>query len=103
MSPRPALIIHPKAADEARRARLWYEGRSVAAAKSFARKLEVAIDHILDAPESWPSVEEPYRRYLMHRFPFGLIYRYDSDSETVTIFAVAHLKRRPGYWATRPT
>jgi mRNA-degrading endonuclease RelE of RelBE toxin-antitoxin system len=38
----------------------------------------------------------------MQRFPFGLIYRYDSDSDIVTVFAVAHLKRRPGYWADRP-
>lgn len=102
MSPRPALIIHPEAAAEARRARLWYEARSARAAQSFMQKLEVAIDHILDSPASWPFVDEPYRRYLMQRFPFGLIYRYDSDSGTVTIFAVAHLKRRPGYWADRP-
>lgn len=102
MSPRPALIIHPEAADEARRARLWYEARSTPAARNFAQKLEVAIDHILDSPEGWPFIDEPYRRYLMHRFPFGLIYRYDSDGDTVTIFAVAHLKRRPGYWTDRP-
>jgi plasmid stabilization system protein ParE len=102
VSPRPALIIHPEAAAEARRARLCYEARSARAAQSFMQKPEVAMDHILDRPESWPVVNEPYRRYLMQRFPFGLIYRYDADSDTVTIFAVAHLKRRPGYWADRP-
>ena len=101
MSQQPELIIHPEAADEARRARLWYEGRSARAAESFMQKLEVAIDHILDNPASWPFVDEPYRRYLMQRFPFGLIYRYDAESNNVTIFAVAHLKRRPGYWADR--
>ena len=102
MSQRPDLVIHPEAAAEARRVRLWYEARSTSAARNFARKLEVAIDHILDGPEGWPFIDEPYRRYLMHRFPFGLIYRYDSDGDTVTILAVAHLKRRPGYWADRP-
>jgi hypothetical protein len=66
VSPRPALIIHPEAAEEARRARLWYEARSKNAGKSFAQK------------------------------------RYDSDSDAVTVFAVAHLKRRPGYWSDRP-
>ena len=45
---------------------LWYEARSAAAAKSFTQKLEVAMDNILDSPESWPFVDEPYRRYLMH-------------------------------------
>ena len=101
MSQRPALVIHPEAAEEARRARVWYEGRSLNASRSFTDKLEVAIDHILDSPGGWPLVHNPYRRYLMHRFPFGIIYRYDADSNTVTILAVAHLKRRPGYWAGR--
>ncbi len=32
----------------------------------------------------------------MRRFPYGLIYRIQSDR--VVIVAVMHLKRRPFYW-----
>lgn len=100
MSSKPGSRRSTSALESLKRGR--YEGRSARAPESFLQKLEVAIDHILDNLASWPFVDEPYRRYLMQRFPFGLIYRYDAESNTVTIFAVAHLKRRPGYWTDRP-
>jgi toxin ParE1/3/4 len=39
------------------------------------------------------------RRYLLHRFPFQIVYR--ARGETIEVVAVAHLKRRPGYWKSR--
>jgi hypothetical protein len=36
----------------------------------------------------------------MGRFPFAIVYREISDEE-VEIIAVAHLKRRAGYWRNR--
>ena len=37
---------------------------------------------------------------LMGRFPYALVYREVSDVE-IEIVAVAHLKRRAGYWTGR--
>jgi hypothetical protein len=45
--------------------------------------------------EIFPS----YRRLLLARFPFGLIYRF--DGQDIVIVAVAHNKRRSGYWRKR--
>lgn len=39
------------------------------------------------------------RRYVFPRFPFSLVYRL-RDHE-VEVVAVAHGKRRPGYWQPR--
>jgi len=39
------------------------------------------------------------RRFLLTGFPFALAYVVDGDS--VTVLAVAHLRRRPGYWLGR--
>lgn len=36
----------------------------------------------------------------MGRFPYAIVYREVSEEE-VEIVAVAHLKRRPGYWTGR--
>jgi hypothetical protein len=36
---------------------------------------------------------------LLARFPFGLIYRF--DGQDIVIVAVAHNKRRSGYWRKR--
>jgi toxin ParE1/3/4 len=40
-----------------------------------------------------------FRRILLDRFPYQLIYRVESDE--IVVYAVAHQKRRPGYWRKR--
>jgi hypothetical protein len=40
------------------------------------------------------------RRYILHRFPYGIIYRLLGD-DVLEILAIAHHKRRPGYWGRR--
>lgn len=50
-----------------------------------------------------PLIGEPLgkgiRRFPLRRFPFALIYRVDGDR--LQILAVAHRRRRPGYWSQR--
>ena len=36
---------------------------------------------------------------LLRRFPFAIGYVVEDD--TVTVLAIAHLRRRPGYWLRR--
>ncbi|MBL8683290.1 MAG: type II toxin-antitoxin system RelE/ParE family toxin [Myxococcales bacterium] len=45
------------------------------------------------------SQDRRTRRLLLARFPFHLVYRV-APAELVVI-AVAHTKRRPGYWKAR--
>jgi plasmid stabilization system protein ParE len=50
-----------------------------------------------------PLIGEPlgknFRRFRLRRFPFALIYRVDGGR--LRILAVAHGRRRPGYWSRR--
>jgi len=39
------------------------------------------------------------RRYLLRRFPYSIIYQVSTDE--LRVIAVAHQRRRPGYWAGR--
>lgn len=39
------------------------------------------------------------RRYLLRRFPYSVIYQI--TTEELRVVAVAHHRRRPGYWAGR--
>ncbi len=43
--------------------------------------------------------ERTIRRFLLRRFPYVIIYEIVSDE--IHILAVAHTKRRPGYWKNR--
>jgi len=51
------------------------------------------------APMRHAAAEHGTRRILLEHFPFTLYYRVRED--VITIVAVAHQKRRPGYWQSR--
>ena len=92
------LEMHPEAVAEAREARLWYADRSPDAAAKFFGELERALDRIAEAPKRWPA-KSGVRKYVMRRFPFLVLFRV-LDAK-VEVIAVAHARRRPGYWADR--
>lgn len=94
-----AIELHPDAIAEARDAREWYAQRSSVAADAFMAELDAAVDHIRDSPDRWAAYLHGTRRYLMKRFPYLVVYRAIHDK--LQIVAVAHGKRRPGYWRRR--
>ena len=81
---------------EIERARDWYAERSQVAAVAFVRELTTAIDSLAEAPDTWSDYSTKYRRRVLSRFPFSVIYRVTGD--TLQVIAVAHDKKRPGYW-----
>jgi len=97
--PKRSVEFHPEAVAEARFAREWYETRSPVAAKAFSAEIDHAIQQISEAPNRWPTYLEGMRRYLLHRFPYSVIYR--EFGSRIQIIAVAHARRRPGYWKER--
>lgn len=93
------LNWHPEALAEAEAARDWYAARSPLAARGFLRELESAGRAVAEAPERWPQYFHGTRRFVFPRhYPFALVYRAGSP---VQIVAVAHTKRRPGFWLWR--
>lgn len=93
------LRLHPAAIAEARAARQWYADRSENAAAAFVSELDRAVESILSAPDRWPPYIEGTRRFLMRRFPFMVIYR--QRLHVLEVVAVAHGRRKPGYWRRR--
>jgi toxin ParE1/3/4 len=93
------IEYHEGASADVVNAVTWYQRRSPKAALDFIEELRRAADIIREAPERWPTGKNNTRRFLLWRFPFAVIY---SERESViTIWAVAHGSRRPGYWAHR--
>jgi hypothetical protein len=96
---RRIVDLHYDAIAEARDARLWYATRSAQAEERFRSELEKAVEAIRESPERWPADEDGLRKARLPGFPFSLLYWTDGrDSHVV---AVAHAKRRPGYWKSR--
>lgn len=97
--PPSTVDIHPDAIAEGREARRWYRSKSVEAEESFRREIERAIGLIGTTPGTWPRYLAGTRRFILRTFPYSLIYR--ERGALVLVVAVAHAKRRPGYWRSR--
>lgn len=91
--------FHPAALREVEDAQAWYEERSLFAASAFLREVSTAVQRLRESPTRYPAAGGATRRILLERFPFTLFYRVGTGR--VTIVAVAHQKRRPGYWSAR--
>jgi toxin ParE1/3/4 len=94
-----ALEFHEAASLEFEAAFAWYFERSERAALRFAREVERALGLISEVPERFPAGVRGTRRFLLRRFPFALVYR--ELPSAIQVVAVAHGRRRPGYWKTR--
>jgi plasmid stabilization system protein ParE len=93
------IEVLPQAEAEAREAFLWYFDRSPIAADTFRVELFDAIDGLAATAKDWPEDEDGNRRYHLRHFPYTVM--YEVLGEKVTIFAIAHQRRRPGYWQDR--
>ena len=97
--PGAAVRFHPAAAQEAEAAYDWYAARNPAAAQGFRDELRHAVEAVAENPRTWPRYGTRTRRYVFPRFPFSLVYVQRVDE--VEVIAVAHGRRRPGYWRSR--
>jgi len=98
MPPKP-VGLHEEALAEAQAAYDWYAAQNPSAADAFINELDQAIEQI----ERNPNLAGPHvsgtRRYVMRRFPFTVIYR--EQAKTIEVVAIAHGRRKPGYWKER--
>jgi toxin ParE1/3/4 len=67
----------------------------------FLRDIENAIGLILSQPKIGQAagLRGRVREYFLRRLPYSIVYRIDEGF--ITIVAVAHAKRRRGYWKDR--
>lgn len=78
-----------------------YESLRSGLGDEFLVEFRRAIDRILQFPNGWQALDAEYRRYRMHRFPYGVIYRVDRRANQIILVAVQQLNRRPGDWRKR--
>jgi toxin ParE1/3/4 len=95
--------FHPDALLEYANATSYYlHDASPGIAERFVAAVESAITSIVEAPDRWGVLEEPgIRRLVFKSFPYVIYYRWDAEAKFVTIFAVMHCSREPGYWKQR--
>ena len=98
---RRALRSIPQASEEFTEAVRWYEKRRGGLGGEFFDSVAAMMETIAASPEIGTAVgtDPRTRRVLVPRFPYQIVY-HQRPTEVVVV-AIAHLKRRPGYWRTR--
>jgi len=95
------LAFHPAAAEEFGAAAEYYDAAAPGLGSRFALAVRRATDLALAHPSG--GAERGVagaRRLVVHGFPYEVVYRV--RGEVLEVLAVAHLRRRPGYWRDRP-
>jgi plasmid stabilization system protein ParE len=94
----------PEVPDELAEAVLWYEARKNGLGSELLDEVQATLPVIGTRPRSFPRLQDidatlEIRRALLARFPYALVFLVREDE--VRVLAVAHAKRRPGYWLSR--
>jgi plasmid stabilization system protein ParE len=93
------LKLHPLAEAELEAAARFYEARVRGLGNDFLNEVRCTFSFIQQWPESGVPHFRRYRRSLVHRFPYSVIYELLPSGGHV--LAVAHQRQRPGYWRQR--
>ena len=93
-----------EARDELRSAIAYYERERPGVGRRFLQQVRKMFGDIRQAPERFArrrarGIKEELRSVVLTRFPYEIIF-YRELAEIVVV-AVAHAKRRPGYWRKR--
>jgi len=89
---------------EYRHAGRWYEDRRTHLGIEFFDAVDAAVRRIVELPRAGARVPRlpatlPVRRIPVTRFPYHVVYL--ETPAAIRILAVAHDRRKPGYWKGR--
>ena len=77
----------------------YYEFEIEGLGKKFKEEIIRALGNIKRFPKVGVVEEGDVRRYLLHKFPYKILYSIEKDY--IYIIAVAHMHREPDYWIHR--
>jgi len=98
------LLTEPEASAELEDSAWWYESQQPGLGVKFLAAVDASTERISRFPRSGalfpqtpPALE--VRRVSVKRFPYHVV--YFETAEAIRILAIAHHRRKPGYWLAR--
>jgi len=94
-----SLVLTLEVKQDIAEAYLWYESQRSGLGEEFLRAVEACLDTIRLRPKLSAPVHDDYRRALVLRFPYCVVYEF--EKATVTVYSVIHTARNPAKWRAR--
>lgn len=97
--PLPEIIVQPEAEAEITEAFRWYEDKNEGLGSEFMRALDASLSSIQRNPTAYAAVHKQMRRAVLRRFPYSVIYLFDTGR--IVVLACFHASRDPQQWRER--
>jgi plasmid stabilization system protein ParE len=87
------LIVRPEAEADLLQAFSWYEDQQPGLGRAFMDEVSRCLNAIEQRPLSFAVVDNPSRRAMTRRFPYGLFFVIGEDA--ISVVAAFHMARSP--------
>ena len=94
-----SLSLTPATRGDIHDAFQWYEGQKPGLGDEFLAALDARLDSIRDAPDQYEPIGDGYRRGIVSRFPYSVV--FEANRDRVVVYAVPHHKRDDAGWRRR--
>lgn len=91
--------FHPAARDELVETVTFYESARTGLGAQFRDAVRATLERVDKTPTIGRRTSDGYWRALVSGFPYDVVYRV--RGEILDVLALAHHRRRPGYWRNR--
>jgi len=93
------FIVAPEAEDDLVAIYDWYEEQRLGLGEQFLDCVDACFENVRRTPESYAVAFETYRRALVRRFPYAVI--YEAGADAITVCGVFHTSRDSDTWRLR--
>lgn len=93
------IVFNELARDELNDTINFYNLELSGLGQKFKEEIKKALKRIVENPTAWPSVTQEIKKYVLHKFPYKILYSIEKDH--IYIIAIAHQHRKPTYWINR--
>lgn len=93
------VLFEPAASRELNEAADFHELEQLGLGIAFLDAVQAALLSVAENPKAFPVEMGETRKRVVSRFPYSILYWFDGT--VVHVSAIAHHRRRPGYWGYR--
>lgn len=93
------VVVRQRTRADIRQGRQWYEGQRRGLGSDFMAAVDATLAGISAMPQRFPEVSPGFRRALVDRFPYKVIFR--EFGQRIIVVAVYHNSRDPAGWQER--
>ncbi len=90
------LKISEDALKETQDSSIYYNNCEKGLGYDFLNEVNLGLRLIEENPYLYSCIKKDFRRILINKFPFGIIYKINKN--VIYIVAIMHLRKKPYYW-----